>query len=198
MALANVFVIIYFRIDTIMLSFMKSDKVTGWYNAAYLLIFSLSFMAYVIMMSIYPKLSNLAKESLLQTKILYRKSLYLIALAGFLILGISSLIIKYLIPLLYGNSFLPAVNIFYILTIAVFFSYLANVWLYTLNALGKQKIYTIASAVGLIINLALNFLLIPKYSYFGAAWATVITEIVASLIIFVACEIILRKKIITR
>ncbi len=196
MALANVFVIIYFRIDTIMLSFMKSDEVTGWYNAAYLLIFSLSFFAYVIMMSIYPKLSNLAKKSLLQTKILYRKSLYLIALAGILILGISSLIVKHLIPMLYGNEFLPAINIFYILTIAVFFSYLANVWLYTLNALGKQKIYTIATAIGLIVNLSLNFLLIPKYSYFGAAWATVATEIIAGLIIFVACEQIFKKGII--
>jgi len=111
LALANVFVVIYFRIDTIMLSLMKSDQATGWYNAAYLLIFSLAFIAYVIMMSVYPKLSQLAKESIDKAKQLYRQTLYITGLAGILILGLSALIVKYLIPLLYGNEFLPTVSL---------------------------------------------------------------------------------------
>lgn len=196
LALANVFVVIYFRIDTIMLSLMKSDQATGWYNAAYLLIFSLSFVAYVIMMSVYPKLSQLVKDSLNQAKRLYRQTLYLISLSGVLILGLSALIAKYLIPLLYGDKFLPAVTIFYILTIAVWFAYLANVWLYTLNALGRQKIYTWATALGMVLNLILNFIFIPRYSYLGAAWATVITEIIVGLIIFIACERVFKKGLI--
>jgi len=198
LALANVFVVIYFRIDTIMLSIMKSDQVTGWYNAAYLLIFSLAFIAYVIMMSVYPKLSHLAKKSITETKKLYRQTLYLIGLAGIFILGLAALIAKYIIPLLYGDEFLPAVAIFYILTIAVWFAYLANVWLYTLNALGKQKIYTWSTAWGMILNLILNFILIPRYSYLGAAWATVITEIAVGLTIFVACETVFKKGLISK
>jgi len=192
LALANVFVVIYFRIDTIMLSLMQSDKETGWYNAAYLLIFSLAFFAYIIIMSVYPRLTQLVHESLYHAKRLYRQSLLLVTVAGIVILGIAALIARHIIPLLYGQEFLPAVKIFYILALAVFFSYLAHVWLYTLNALGKQKIYTWATAIGMTLNLVLNFIFIPRYSYIGAAWTTVATEIVSGVIIFVACEKLMR------
>lgn len=197
LALANMFVIIYFRIDTVMLSMIKGDQATGWYNAAYLLIFSLTFVAYILIMSVYPKLSQLAKESITACRKLYRKTLYLMTAAGLIILGIASAIAKWLIIYIYGVEFTPAVNVFYILALAVFFSFLAHVWLYTLNALGKQITYTIATGLGMIINIGLNFYWIPKFSYLGAAWATVLTEIITGLMIFALAEYFLSKKYLT-
>lgn len=194
LALANMFVIIYFRIDTVMLSMIKGDQPTAWYNAAYLLIFSLTFIAYVLIMSVYPKLSQLAKESIIACRKLYRKTIYLMIGTGLIILGIASAIAKWLIIFVYGNEFTPAVNVFYILALAVFFSFLAHVWLYTLNALGKQIAYTISTGLGMIINITLNFYWIPKYSYLGAAWATVLTEIITGLMIFALTEYFLSKK----
>ncbi len=196
LALANMFVIIYFRIDTVMLSMIKDDQATGLYNAAYLLIFSLTFVAYILIMSVYPKLSQLAKESITACRKLYRKTLYLMTGAGLIILGISAIIAKWLIIYIYGAEFTPAINIFYILALAVFFSFLAHVWLYTLNALGKQLTYTVATGFGLIINIGLNFYWIPKFSYLGAAWATVLTEIITGLIIFALVEYYLSKKFV--
>ena len=198
MALANMFVIVYFRIDTVMLSLIKGDQPTGWYNVAYLLIYSLSFIPYTIMNSIYPKLSQLAKTSLEQTRYIYRRSLLLIAVGGFIILGIANLIIKPAIIFFYGNEFTPAIQIFYILTLAVWFAYLSHVWLYTLNALGKQTFYTLATAIGMLINLWLNLKWIPAYSYTGAAWATVITEMIIALIIMIATEITIHSSSIKR
>ncbi len=198
MALANMFVIVYFRIDTVMLSLMKGDQPTGWYNVAYLLIYSLAFIPYTIMNSIYPKLSQVAKTSLATTRYLYRRSLLLIAIGGVVILGIANLSIKHVIIFFYGSEFIPAIHIFYILTLAVWFAYLSHVWLYTLNALGKQSIYTAATAIGMVINLILNFKWIPTYSYWGAAWATVITELIIGLIIMTACEIALQVKHLKR
>lgn len=194
LALANIFVIIYFRIDTVMLSLIKGDQPTAWYNASYLLIFSLTFVAYVIMMSIYPRLSQLAKNSLTDMKILYRKTLLLIAFAGFSVLAIAVAISKYLIPFVYGLEFRPAIRVFFILSLAVFFSYLAQVWFYTLNALGRQGVYTWATGLGMVLNIGLNLLWIPKYSFIGAAWATVVTELVTGAIIYVACERILSNQ----
>lgn len=196
LALANMFVIIYFRIDTVMLSMIKGDQPTAWYNAAYLLIFSLTFIAYVLIMSVYPKLSQLAKESFVACRKLYRQTLYLMFFAGLLILGLATAIAKWLIIYIYGIEFAPAVNTFYILALAVFFSFLAHVWLYTLNALGKQLTYTLATGLGMIINIVLNFYWIPKFSYLGAAWATVLTEIITGLIIFALVEYYLSKKFV--
>ncbi|TFH43900.1 MAG: flippase, partial [ANME-2 cluster archaeon] len=41
--LSGIFVVIYFYIDSVMLSLMKSDEVVGWYNASYKLVFILLF-----------------------------------------------------------------------------------------------------------------------------------------------------------
>jgi O-antigen/teichoic acid export membrane protein len=196
LALANVFVIIYFRIDTVMLSLLVGDQPTAWYNAAYLLIFSLTFVAYILIMSVYPKLSQLAKSSLTQCRRLYRQTLYLMFCAGFLILGLASLLAKWLIPYFYGQQFTPAIQVFYVLALAVFFSFLSHVWLYTLNALGRQSSYALATGFGVLLNIILNFYWITKFSYIGAAWATVLTEIITGLIIFSLTEYYLYKNII--
>jgi len=40
-----------------------------------------------------------------------------------------------------------------------------------------QRIVAIGTGLGALLNVALNYVLIPQYSLFGAAWATVITEL---------------------
>jgi len=196
LALVNVFVIIYFRIDTVMLSLLAGDQPTAWYNAAYLLIFSLTFVAYILVMSVYPKLSQLAQTSLSACRKLYRHTLLLMGGAGLIILGLACAVARWLIPYFYGVQFSPAIQIFYILALAVFFSFLSHVWLYTLNAIGKQGGYTIATGFGMVLNIALNFYWIPKFSYLGAAWATVLTEIITGLTIFGLTEYYLYKHIL--
>jgi O-antigen/teichoic acid export membrane protein len=44
--------------------------------------------------------------------------------------------------------------------------------------LDLQKRVLAYSAVGLVVNITLNFLLIPPYGYVAAAWATLVTEVV--------------------
>jgi len=47
--------------------------------------------------------------------------------------------------------------------------------------------------LGVIINLIANFILIPKYSYYGAAWTTLLTELVVTALMLVALSKILDK-----
>jgi O-antigen/teichoic acid export membrane protein len=44
-------------------------------------------------------------------------------------------------------------------------------------AWGKQKEYAIAISFGALTNIILNFILIPRYSYIGAAFATLLSEV---------------------
>ena len=48
----------------------------------------------------------------------------------------------------------------------------------TLVAVGRNKLYPITMLVGVVVNVALNLVLIPKYSYIGSGWATVVTEVI--------------------
>ncbi len=51
-------------------------------------------------------------------------------------------------------------------------------------AWGKQKEYAIAISFGAITNIILNFILIPKYSYIGAAFATLLSEVAVFIGVF--------------
>ena len=58
-----------------------------------------------------------------------------------------------------------------------FFTYYFNHLIgYTIVALGRQRRYLIVSLAALVFNVIVNLAVIPKYSYFGAAAVTVLTE----------------------
>ena len=50
----NVFLYIYFRVDIVMLSFMKGDAVTGWYSAAYKLMDIINFIPFLVITYLLP------------------------------------------------------------------------------------------------------------------------------------------------
>jgi O-antigen/teichoic acid export membrane protein len=46
----------------------------------------------------------------------------------------------------------------------------------TLNAIDKQNVFALVAMVGLVINVGVNLVVIPRYGYLGASWAVVVTE----------------------
>jgi O-antigen/teichoic acid export membrane protein len=53
----------------------------------------------------------------------------------------------------------------------------------TLVACGRNRLYPIAMLTGVVINVALNFALIPQYSAMGSGWATVVTEVLVLIVL---------------
>jgi O-antigen/teichoic acid export membrane protein len=47
---------------------------------------------------------------------------------------------------------------------------------YALIAIDREHSVTSYYGIGLLLNAAMNFILIPKFSYIGAAWASIITQ----------------------
>ena len=83
----------------------------------------------------------------------------------------------------YGEEFRECGNIITTLSVILISASWANVirTQYLIPA-SKEKIYTIAVIAGAIVNLALNFLFIPRYGAFGAAIGTVGAELTLSVI----------------
>lgn len=173
-----VFITLYFKIDTVMLAFMKGFEDTGWYNAAVKIIEVITRFPFLLNVAIFPALSKLHTFSYNKTKMLFEKSIYyMIAIAlpvttGLILL--SDRIIIYVYSPTFNNSIAP-LQILAASLIFVFVNYLMG---YLLNAIDKQKFFTYSVAITTIINIILNFVLIPKYSYIGASFATLISEII--------------------
>jgi len=185
-ALGGMFIIALDRINILMLSLMKTDLVVGWYNAAYQPTLNLMIIPALFMASVYPKLSYFylnSKDFLIK---LYERSLKYIFFLSIILFPLLFIFARQIILLLYGVSYTNSIIIFRILLWASFFAFMNSVFIYTLNAINKRIIYTKIIALGLVINIILNFLFIPKYSYIGASISALILQFLIFLLLFLS------------
>src|SRR5262249_48337432 len=84
-----------------------------------------------------------------------------------------------IVALVGGREYLPDSAVALSILICYLpFSYANGLTQYVLIAAGKQRMLTGAFAVALVFNLVANLLLTPRFSYVGAAWVTVASELV--------------------
>jgi O-antigen/teichoic acid export membrane protein len=178
--LLTFFISIYSRIDMVMLRCMVDFDAVGWYSAAYKFLDTASIVAVGLYLpSVFPILSSLYKE---ETKIKFIDFFYksfrivfsLTLLITIAIIFFSPLLISWFFPETFGPSVL-ALRILILVLILSALSLLFNNLLFIQN---KEKISLYIIIFSACLNIGLNFLLIPKYSLYGAAWATVLAEAV--------------------
>lgn len=182
--LTAIFVTIYFQIDTVMLSVMGGDAVVGWYNAAYTIIFGLMFIPTAFVGAIYPLMSKYFKsseESLKRTYNIGFKYLLIVALP---ITVIGFVFADKIILSLYKSGYTPSINAFQVLVLVIPIIFLTSLFGPTLQSINKQQIVSYVTGFNALFNVVLNLILIPTYSYIGAAIATVLTEGLGFILMF--------------
>lgn len=180
--------LLYFRIDTIMLSYMKGNFETGIYSAGYKFLESLVFIPNALSFALFPRFVNLHINNPSKLKDVLFKSIKIIFLLGALIMFAYLLILPSII-----NFFLPSfkdsVTVIKILSITIplmFVHVSASAVLLSTDKYLKQVIYL--SIFPLILNILLNFLLIPKFGFLGASFVTVVSDLFSTIIIFYAIK----------
>lgn len=168
---------LYTYIDSILLSILKGTMEVGWYSAVYRLMILLLFVPNAVNTAIFPVMSEFYTSSTDSLKLtLGRYFKYMIIIGIPLGFGITLLADK-IILLIFGNGFTESIIILQILIWAIVFTFAGAAFYQLLQSINKQLIITKISAICLVINIILNLILIPSYSYIGASFATLITEI---------------------
>lgn len=177
MLLSGMAVIVYMRIDQVMLASMVGDVAVGQFSAALKLSEVWYFVPAAILSAAFPML--LARRQ--QGREIYERYLQMLydsmAWLGLAMAVLVTFTAPWIIDLLYGSEFSGAVQVWQIQTwagITVAMSYVHSKWLL---AEGLQRIGLLYTLAGCAVNLGLNFLLIPNYGAVGAAWATLATQI---------------------
>lgn len=183
-AFTSIFLYIYFRIDTVMLSLMINDQVTGWYNAAYRLMDLLTYIPLLVIIAILPAMSKSFVENQQVLKDLFGRSFrYLVILAIPIAVGVF-LLAPRIILFIYKGGFENAALALKILIWAEVFVFVNYLCGHLLNIIDEQKIFTKIIGVTAIFNITLNFILIPKYSYMGASAATLLSEVLIFVLMY--------------
>ncbi len=184
-AVTNIFISIYFKIDSVMLEKMRSVTEVGYYNTAYELVFAFMFVPTVFSAAVYPVLSRFFKDSPGKIQALVARFTKYYSLTAMALVVFLMLLGGPLIKLFFGIQYEPSIILFQQLVVVLVFVFLNYLGGTLLNASNKQIVSTIASGVCAGVNIGLNLWLIPAYGASGAAVATIITEAILCLITFI-------------
>lgn len=168
------------KIDTVMLGNLKGSAAVGIYGLSSRVYDVLILGAAFLMNAMLPVLSQLSnQQSMKKLKIVFQKIFLVMLLAGsamlIFIFLFSPLIIKVLTQRNYP-SFFDSIGVLKIMGISLLIAYFNHLTGYTIVALGKQRTYFWIALGSLIFNVLANWIMIGRFSYWGASWVTVLTE----------------------
>ena len=169
----------YFRIDTIMLGLLSSKAEVGLYSVAFNLMEGTFFIPSIVMAAIFPGLSQ-AKQFLNY----FRKGLLLLSLTGIAGGGAVFLLAEIIIKMFFAQEFQGSGEVLKILALAIPIIFWGYLMTQSLVALDHNRIYLGITAFAVLLNVLLNYWLIPEYGAEGAPIATVITEALIPLSCF--------------
>lgn len=180
--------VIYFKIDTVILSILRDPTDVGIYGAPYKVFEFLAIVPGIFMGTVFPvitRLMDLDRDRLrrvIQGAYDALMLLVIAAVAGLLVLAPA------IVNLVAGQEFvtattvtfagysMTAIHVLAVLALALVSVYIGNLWGPVVVAYGRQSELIRPGVIAVLANIALNMLLIPRGSYVAAAAVTLLTE----------------------
>ncbi len=166
---------LFFKIDAILLLPLGGALAAGAYAAAYKVSEGAGIVSSSFTLALFPRLSR-ATDDLTSA---YQLALRVLLQLAFPLAAGTALLSEPIVAVVGGREYLPDAAIaLAILIMYLPLSYANGLTQYVLIAAGRQRLLTGAFVAALVFNAAANVILIPRFSYVGAAVVTVLSEIV--------------------
>lgn len=180
---ASLSIAVYMKIDQVMLGQMSGEEAVGIYATAVKLSEMWYFIPTAIAGSVFPKIVS-SKEN--ATRSVYRQrmqALYdLAALVGYTVIVPVSLLASPIVLILFGEAFADSAAILVVHIWAFLFVALGVVRSRWLVAENFTHFAMLAAILGAISNVGMNWFLIPGYEGVGAAWATLLSQVLSTYV----------------
>jgi O-antigen/teichoic acid export membrane protein len=175
LTLTGIFLLVYMRIDQVMIRHFMDDGAVGCYAVAVRLSEAWYFVPSVIAASFFPAILRARRED----AGVYRRQLQaLYELMTWLGIGLAvpvTFLASWVVVLLFGQEFAPAgpvLSLYVWAGVFVFQSIVRGKWIVAENL---QRYALVFTALATTVNVVLNAILIPRIGLTGAALATVIS-----------------------
>lgn len=174
--LANLMVMTFSQADRVMIKMMIGDAAMGFYSAAVVCANATDFIFFAIIDSMRPVIleSKLLDQNAYEknTSFLYAIVIYFSLFQSIVI----AIFAKPVVYLLYGVAYEPAVGVLRLLVWYTAFSYIGSARTVWILAEGKHTLLWKINLCGALVNVFLNWLLIPSWGIEGAAFASLVTQ----------------------
>ncbi|MEA5152336.1 MAG: polysaccharide biosynthesis C-terminal domain-containing protein, partial [Oscillospiraceae bacterium] len=180
---AAIMTTIYGQTDKIMLKNMLSNEAVASYSVALTLAGVISIVPAAVIEGFRPDIMTYK----LSNEELYKKRLRQLYAAIFWLCIAFCLFVtffaKYIVLILYGEKYLAAIPVLSLVVWYTSFSYFGAVNSMYMVAESKAGWVQVTTLVGMLLNICMNFILIPVMGAMGAALASLLTQIVANFIL---------------
>ena len=187
MILISAGIVVYNKVDVIMIGNILNIRAVGIYGVSYRIFEIISGIIVTFLWVLYPRLAKLIKYP---EKFSHRIKLIFAVLVGICVIfgGAIFWFSKWIILLLFGKDYSEAASVLQILAFVIGLGAISS-FLGMLFRILKLEIYmAIITAISACINILLNLYLIPRLEIIGAAWATLFSF----LFVVIACLILLK------
>lgn len=182
-AISIVLNLIYFRADTIILRTIKGTYDVGLYGAAYRILEILNTFPLIFVGLLLPALAlAFSQNDHPKFQRIFQRAFDLLLMAIGLLVVSGWLLAEPLMVALGGADYAPAAPVFRLLLIAVSALYLGSLSGLTVTIINRQRQMVWSYLSVAILGLILYFTLIPKFSMYGAATGTIVTETMTAIV----------------
>ncbi len=171
--------LIYFRIDTVLLSYLRGNFETGIYTAGYKFLDAVIFIPTVFALTMFPTMAKLHETDKMQMKgLLFKSTLVLGVISVFFSLGYI-MILPFVINIFLPN-YSPAISVVKVLALSIPFIFMSTPGSQLILSSNRylKGVVTI-SIFTVLFNIVANLIFIPLYGFMAAAWITVASDVVS-------------------
>ncbi len=180
--LTSTAVIVYQRIDHVMIGQMINKEAVGYFSVASRFVEVLIYIPMMLSQTITPVLVRAREQNQedyeRKGQLFMNISLWCSMLSSAL-LSISA---YWVILLTFGEAYLPAVTILQVMSFKAASVALSNTAGAMLVTEGLQRYAIFRDALGCVVCITLNYLLLPRYGIIAAAWIAIISNVAAGYI----------------
>lgn len=177
LATAGVLVLAYARIDQILVLELVGAREAGLYAAVYRILEQAHFLPLTLSMTLLPLVAAAYPSDPARVRRLVQTTADFLALVSLPAFGVALAASGPAIELLFGSEFAgaaPALPVLMGAFVVICFGYLSG---NMVIVLGLQRKFVRYALLGLLVNVVLNLVLLPRYGFMAAAWTTLATEI---------------------
>lgn len=171
---SSIIIVLYTRLDQIMIMKTLGPDAVAIFSVAIRISEAYVFVPAALVTSYYPLIArNPDRDNV--------KFYFDVVFSSCVVMAVGVAIVSYfLIPMMFGPHYVESYNVLSVLLLGSIFAVFGSACTNLMIVYGLTYLRLVRAVIGLIINFALNLLLIPKYGVVGAAFASLVSQLFAA------------------
>ncbi len=175
--LISFFAGMYFKLDVFILGFFKGEEAVGIYSAGYKFFEALIFVAASYTVTATPILARLARNKDMFKRRLMKDIVFLLTIGLLVAVGVI-ILTPHILAYIFRKNYILSIPVLQIVILSFPFLLLNTLCMNILYILEKAHYVVFVFLAETIINLVLNVIFIPHFSYYASSVITVVSEMV--------------------